>query len=328
MYYSKNPLKDLLSGPDGKKLYKWMYPSKVTTKAKYKKKYPKPYKKIAKFNVYDKTASNSKKLKLLKEKIDNNEATKIYRTRFYTVVEPGNFNNRCVYRAISGLDKTILDASITVLKYFDPAVPATLQTVDYNEGSFNKQILIKTKASLRVRNNYRVAANLEVYICKVKSDTDQSPFAAISNGFADVGGNDVFDPLTKALDSKILKDLWTVKLLKKCVIQPSQAFSFYHYGKQFSYDTSLVDTHNLEFVKQFDSYSWLIRLEGDLAHDSVLIQQGHVKAAVDVESQTDITIKYDAGVDLFFVETAVNQTSFTNNAVMTLIDTEQAGYTI
>lgn len=269
---------------------------------------------------------NKKRISYLNKKMANNEATIEYRDRIVSKISVGGVN-QCVYADDTGLSKGVLETAITNLKFFDPATPATLVTVDYNSGTFQKQILLKSRSVLTVRNNYAVPAKVQIYLCRIKSDTNQSPKACITQGFADIGALSNTNPLSKARDSKILTDLWNIKSMRKdIVLQAGKEFKCYHSEKEFSYDTSLVDTHDQQYIKIFKSHVWLMRVEGVLGHDSIAEQQGFQQGGIDVCVDRIINIKYDGGVDLYEVHTANDSATFTNTPQTTVLDNEQQNF--
>lgn len=283
------------------------------------------YKKIFKKKSVQK--QNKRRISYLKKRLDNNEATITHRSRVTDAVLVAGFN-QCTYSNGAGSQKSSIETAISVLKFFDPSAPSTLQDVNYNSGTFQKQILIKNSSVITFRNNYSVPVKLELWICRPKADTDQAPVNAITNGFADIGGLAITDPLSKPLDSFILRDLWTLKKKKKVILQPGQSCTSYHSEKPFSFDTSLVDTHNLSYIKQFKANSWLYRVEGVLAHDSVADQQGHQKAGVDLTLDKTFVIKYDAGIDLNFVITSNSSDGFSNVPNTTVLDNTQKQFNL
>ncbi len=266
--------------------------------------------------------ANKKRIAVIARKIGNNEAILSYRIRS-SGVSKTDADNECQYVSFSGNTAANLVSAVTNLKFFDPANPATLVTVDYNAGTFQKQILITPWGNITCKNNYKVPVNVKVYLCRVRSDTDQSPAAAITAGFADIGSLGVDDPLSHATDSRILTDLWHMKLKMNRILQPGQLYKMSHREKEFSYDTSFVDTHSLEHVKIFNSYSWLIRIEGTPCHDSTAAEYGTQKCGVDIMVNKFFKIIYDAGVDLNLVQTENNGSVFTNAGVVTTLDNEQ-----
>lgn len=285
------------------------------TGTRYLKKKPKSLPKV-----------NKKRISYLSKKMNNNEATIIFRGRSSERAVTA-LSNQCVYYSIPGNNKAFIEQAITSLKFFDPADPANLVTVNYNTGTFQKQVLIKNSSSICIRNNYAVPCNLELYLCRVKSDTNNNPLEAITAGFADAGNIAITDPLTKAKDSMILLDLWRLKTKRrKIILKPGAECRYYHSEPEFSYDTSLVDTHNQEAVKIFHSYNWLLRVEGVPAHDNeVITDQGVATAGVDIVTDRQYIIKYDAGVDLKEIQT-VDNSSFTNVPKVTTLENEQNNF--
>ncbi len=270
---------------------------------------------------------NKRRISYLKKRLDNNEATITHRSRTSDAAIVAGFN-QCLYQNQAGSQKSAIETAISVLKFFDPATPATLQDVNYNNGTFQKQILIKNSSKIHFKNNYSVPVKLELWICRPKADTSQSPASAITAGFADIGAIAINDPLSRPLDSYILRDLWTLKRKKNVILQPGQSCMASHSEKPFSFDTSLVDTHNLDYIKQFKANSWLYRVEGVLAHDSIEDQQGLQRAGVDLYLDKTFVVKYDAGIDLNFIITSNGTDGFTNVPNTTVLDNTQKQFNL
>lgn len=270
---------------------------------------------------------NRKRINYLKKQMQNNESTIIYRSR--KVQNSTNIENKCLYHSRDALSASLIALAVTALKYFDPTAPATLTTVNYNTGTFHKQILLQSSSKIRFQNNYRVPLKFKLYLCKVKADTDNSPKTALTAGFADVGALADTNPLSKAEDSLILKDLWNCTTIQKeIILPPGGILQYSHFEKPFAYDTSLVDTHNLEYIKQFRNYQWLYRVEGLCAHDTVLDEQGTQPSGVDVTVDNQIIIKYDGGIDLYEIQTANDSKTFTNSGVLCVIDNENIPFSL
>ncbi len=273
-----------------------------------------------------KTKLNKKRINYLGKKISNNEADIDFRTIESLSTRTAG-TNQCKYFSVDGSSKSLIEDSIKELKFFNPASPGTLITTNYNTGTFQKQIMIRSSGSINLRNNYKVPITLKLYICKIKADTSLSPFDCITSGFVDIGSLAVTDVMSKASDSLILKDLWHYKKICDKLMQPGTEVTYKHYGKSYSYDTSLVDTHNLTYVKQFKVYSWLLRIGGVLAHDSVDVgDEGLQNSAIDIIIRRNHHIIYDAGVDLNEVQTDPTLNSFQNTANTTVLDHDQAEF--
>ena len=80
----------------------------------------------------------------------------------------------------------LLEASISQLRYFNPAVPGTPTTADKALGSYSRDIFIESAYShFEARNNYNYDVECDIYFCTPKSDTTIQPDACIESGFPD-----------------------------------------------------------------------------------------------------------------------------------------------
>lgn len=214
---------------------------------------------------------------------------------------------------------TTLETAMNNLKVFDPAAPATLISVDFSQGTFQKEILFsKITSKMLVRNNYQVPAKVRLYLCTPKNDTSISPPTAFSQGLSDESAATTSDANIYPTDVEQFNDLWSIKESVAKELQPGQELSLSHSIKSFQYDTSFNDSHSLSYQKKYQSHYYMIRVEGILGHDTTADEQGILSAGVDYLLDRTFTLKYDAGADLKYIQLTDNSDAFSNSGVVSM----------
>lgn len=215
---------------------------------------------------------------------------------------------------------TKIEAALANLQFFDPSNPGTLITASGATATYQRQYCIDRIAStLLIRNNYQVPVEVKVYLCKVSEDTDITAYDAMANGIQDDPGDITVNHFccVPSMSDQFL-ELWKVARSYSFTLQAGQQKTMRHYTKMFEYDPSVVDTHNLEFQRDYQGFCWLFRTEGVLGHDSsVTTEQGRCYSGVDYEHTYSTKITYDAGVNIIGRHVDDNSAlSFTNTPVV------------
>lgn len=265
-----------------------------------------------------KICNNFKKLKSdiheISKKVESGMATLIHRIRNYAAVTvAANAGN---HQAWALSDLTTIEDALGQLRYYDPTAPSTLVTADATTGSYQKEVLC-TKQSMvvRIRANYQVPIRLAIYVCHIKNDTSILPSTAMSQGAADESNLTATSPLLYPSDIDKLKDLWSVKMYKKCILQPGMEISIpFVSNKSFQYDPSLHDEHNQQYQKRNNSMAIFVRAWGLLAHDTSADQQGFQDVKYDYDITRTYEFRYDGGADIKYVYGVDNVDTFTNGA--------------
>lgn len=218
---------------------------------------------------------------------------------------------------ILGYSTATLESILSQCKFFNPSVPGTLTTADISSGTFQRDIHFATAYTrLRVRNNYQVPARVSIYCCLVKDDTSISPRTAWANGLADIGSVTYTDPMTFPSDSQQLSDLYKIESSVKKVLIPGQEMSLSYSAPKFIYDPSLVDSHNLTYLKQYKCHGYIVVVEGVMGHDTTADEQGNLAAGVDIEIYRNFKVHYSAGAQIRVLYTSDGLSTFTNGGVV------------
>jgi len=240
--------------------------------------------------------------------------TRIYRRRQTHQMLSG-FNGS-IHNTLNVSSITIIEDALAELKYYDPSNPGTLLVVDAATGTFSKKYNIQNISStISVRNNYMSDAMCRVYVCSPREDTSISPTVAYNNGLADVGNPGSTAIMIYPTDSPQFRYLWKIEKSKIYQIKAGRTIKLSHSVGPFTYDPSIADSHALTYQKKYGSFSFLVQLEGTLAHDSVLTEIGTDAAGLDMKTDTTYKILYDSGIDIVDIKIDDLSDLFTNLSV-------------
>lgn len=227
-------------------------------------------------------------------------------------------NAQNILTASNPLTATGIENVLANMKFFDPANPSVLVTGSGAVGTYQRNVLLKTVSSkMLLRNNYQTDVDVKVYLAKVKDDTNLTVTTAWTNSVTD-GSN-----LTAATqlgqyptDYNQVKDLYSLSVLCKASLSPGQSITCSHSEKDIEYDSATVDSHNLEYQREYKSFQFLVVITGALGHDTSINQQAHLQAGVDIEVKDTFVVKYNAGVNISYTHVVNNMdTAFTNAGV-------------
>lgn len=225
--------------------------------------------------------------------------------------------NQSCHSEKAGVNQSLIETVLGQLRYYDPSTPGTYITADYSTGTQSKEIMLSAYSKCLVRNNYQVPAHITVYVCTPKTDTSIAPITAMTNGFTDIGVSSANTNLQAYItESPQFQDLWKVASSTKKTIQPGQTCSVSHSVKKMKYDPSLNDSHPQSYQKKSGAHVYVIRVEGEVAHDTTADQQGFSGVGVDIVVDTKFTVHYDGGAAINYMVLATDASAFTNGAVL------------
>lgn len=261
-----------------------------------------------------------REVKKIKKQLDADSARHVSKAIWKEVLS-------CSTNAVNYLDWTICTASqiesfLANLRYYDPGNPGTLTTASGATGSYSRDFYFKNiHSTLEVVNNYQIPCRIKIYLVKPKGDTGIVPTTYYSNCIADqvITGGSVTTKGVFPTDLTVFMSQWNCKCVKDVYLDAGARVYAKHNTGPFRYDPSVYDSQNLEFQSKFKACNWLIRIEGVIAHDSVVATQvSTAQARVDVSSITRAEIIYDAGVvldDIYISNT--HDGAFTNAGFVT-----------
>jgi len=216
------------------------------------------------------------------------------------------------------ISSTLLEEVLAQLRYYDPSSPSALVNASGLTGSYQKDFLFSSiYANMTIRNNYQVPVLVRVYACRTKDDTSITPITAFTNGLVDVGNPASSSPLVYLSDSAQFRDLWSIEKTMIKQLNPGTQFSFKTATKSFSYDPSLYDSHNLEYMRRHHGLVYVVRVEGVISHDSaVTTEQSSGLGGVDIMLDTTFTVRYSAGAQIEYIYVDNETSAVTNGLVI------------
>lgn len=229
--------------------------------------------------------------------------------------------NAINYEEITISTATNLEQYIANLRYYDPSVPGTLVTASGATGTYQRTIHFKNiSQQLIIRNNYQVPCKVKVYLVKAKGDTNIVPLTYYTNGITDqvISGGNLNTAGIFPTDLNAFMSQWSCKCVKDVILDAGAMVMASHNTGHIKYDPSVYDEHTLDYQRKFKSASFIVRVEGVVAHDTSADQQTTLSGGVDIEANTRAEINYDAGIALDDIYVYVTRsTSFTNGGVLT-----------
>lgn len=224
--------------------------------------------------------------------------------------------NQNAYLDVGTVTMANYETVLGQLRFFDPSNPGTFITGSGATGTYSREYMLSYYVETQITNNYQIPVEVSMYNLSPKVDTSIAPATAYTNGLADVGNPSSSSTLMFPTHSSEFVDLWKIEKTRKVILQPGKSIVMIQSRKDVKYDPSLYDSHALTYQKRFKCSAQLLRIQGVLAHDTTLDQQGHAPAGVDIVSKRKWVVKYDAGVDLNYIVLSDNYDSFTNGAVV------------
>lgn len=265
----------------------------------------------------------------LKRRVEAGMGTYVYKTRSTEALEA--LANQIGSKVFDGSKIGFIQSAIDNLPTYNPANPASYTFVNFNTGSNQKRIEIaNTYTYVQVKSNYQVPVRVKIYLCIPREDTNITPQQALINGLADVSEPDLTEvsPMISPFDSPQFNDLWKVAKTTKKLLLPGKTVSASHVIGSFLYDPSFIQSHALDYQGRYGSHAYFVRVEGALAHDTVVTtEQGNSNAGVEVQRFTKYLIKYEAGADIKFIEVVDGNDSFSNTPVQTVLQNENQANT-
>lgn len=264
---------------------------------------------------FSKTKKLSKQVKEIKKSLKSDQGRQTIRQR--DILQAGANTNQVVFTGGGSVRTTDLEAVMSSLRYYNPAVPGTLTTADASTGTYTRQVHFESiTTACKVRNNYQIPCNVKLYLCTPKQDTNITPESFYSSAVTDqtIGPLAVTSPMLWMSDMDLVRNNWNLKLMKSKLLQPGQELSASKSFPCFDYDPSNTDTHSLAFQKKYRASRWIIWLQGPLGHDISAAQVSDLRCQVDAEFIRKFVITYDAGVNVNDYRVIDNaSSSFTNN---------------
>lgn len=286
---------------------KWAYPvastknTGVATPVRAKTAKPRRKKRKPKGKTARKIKRCQTAIRSLKQSTDASLGTLTHRIRL-TGRDSCVINGQGVFD-VGAFGTSNMDVSLTKCKFFDPSNPGTLIEANAGDGTYQRNYLFKSiTTSCLFRNNNQTDLKIKVYLCSAKDDTDQTPSAAYVAGVANGTNLTSVSSLSQyPTDYDIFNDLWKSKVVLNTTLSPGQSATASHTVNNVEYDPATEDTHSLEFQNEYKAYSFLVVIEGTLAHgqlspSTVGLQSG----TIDYDIKQTSIVQYQAGTNIKF----------------------------
>lgn len=288
-----------------------------STAKKYKRKAKRSRKAKTKRYSRPKT-SLKKKVQQISRQLNSDRARHVY--KYIHAWDLASAINGVNYASQDFCTGTQIEGFMANLRYYDPSVPGTLVTASGATGTYQREIFFKNvHATCEVRNNYQVPCKVKIYLVQPKGDTNISPTTYYNNSITDqlIGGGSVVTPAIYPTDLNAFMAQWKCKCIKDVYLDAGATVIVQHSTGSFKYDPALFDSHNLDYQNKFKTFSFLIRLEGVIGHDTTADQQTTLDASVDMQFNARAEILYDAGINLDDIYLSNNRAAtFTNSGVV------------
>lgn len=212
------------------------------------------------------------------------------------------FNNRGIFNTYV----------MSRIPYWDPGT-ASVVPISMVAGAAQLPVPINVVSSqyfVVYRNNTEVDANLSLYFCVPKLDTNATPIGAMNDSF---GQQDAMQlaadtlaaspiitsgfPLQFPTDSAAFRRFWRIVRVKKKLLRPGMQLSMGVTCGNVAWDPNFYSHHNLEYQRSLCSGVFLARLEGTLSHDAASVVR-LTDVQLDCMKVSKHVLKYEAGNDL------------------------------
>lgn len=251
-------------------------------------------------NKTKKDVQQDKKINKLTSQINSSLGHYSYIRR--TSGEVGSTAGRAEFRPITLTNTNLLvETVLGSVPYFNTATPSAPTLVDVTGGNFSKEYRFTNVSQyIRAVNNYNIPVYAEIVTCVPRSDTSKTPINTYNEGIGDVCATNtdmLYMRTTELNDSPHFKKLFKVAKTTKKLLQPGDTISQWYNTGSFVYDCSYNDTHTSTYKPVHGAFATLIRVEGQLGHNSDLLvaEQCQLEATLDYEQIIKFDLKYDAG---------------------------------
>ena len=212
-----------------------------------------------------------------------------------------------------------LEVVLAECLFFDPSAPTVLIKGSLATGAYQRNTMFDSiTAKTHARNNYTSDCKIKIYLMQNKDDTDLSPTAAWDAGVANGSYGAIVDRDTVnqyPSDYDVVNDLYKSTIKWSGVLSPGQSVDVSHTETNISYDSSTTDTHSLNYQKEYKCFHFMTVIEGTIAHDSSVDQQGLGQAGIDIVNNYIYKVRYNAGVNMTYTYLVEDLDEFTNGAV-------------
>jgi hypothetical protein len=264
-----------------------------------------------------KIAKLEAKVKCLAKEGDQSNGTMTFRDRSSRTIKCA-FNEQAAASSC-GTTASQGETILAQLKFFDPVTPGTLITGSGATGTYQRNYLIKSVTQTGIlRNNYQTDVVVKVYHCRVKGDTNLTPYDCWNNGRADAAyGNatTMVKPLHYPTDFDVFTKGYSSKVVLNTTLSPGQSAKYSNTERDINVDPAVIDSGESDFVRMYKNSAFLVVVNGTVGHDSAGTSIGSLPGGVDILEYITYIVKYDAGVNIKYIYTTDNVQTISAAAV-------------
>jgi hypothetical protein len=280
-----------------------------------------------------KSVSKVSKLERRVKTLEKQENMSICNRRY---IDPSRISvvaNQCSYTSLrlgtQGDYKTACDS----LPMVDPGTGSVVG-VNAN-GALSNPILIKNAwARVEFRNNWSMPVRLDVYVCKCRNNTNNTPDLSLTNHDDDIQlsgtGNSYQEAATNVVvfptDLPVFNQKWKIIDHQKSHMQAGDEFQVSWSDKNIKFDPELSEGAATTYIRG-DVYL-LIRLQGVVAHDKdITANIGYGDGALDIVRHRRYQVQFDGVFNVPQMETQSTLAAMTTPVVQgpQVDETEESG---
>lgn len=236
-------------------------------------------------------------------------------------------NAECDHLEVAPVTPTLIQGYTDNLRFYDSTAGA-LDTADPTTLTASHDLKFKNIYSkLSLKNSHMVPVNVKVYLCKLKHDTAAGVLSEYTNILADqctTAGADTESIMMYLTDAERLRENWNIDCVIDKRLVHGQMCSTSHSTGEFDWDASHVD-YDTDYQTGYKYFLWVIRINGDIAHDSVnaTTETGIGSAGVDYMIENKAEILYNSGGPSLndFSFNDQRQATFTNSSFTGVVNT-------
>lgn len=206
------------------------------------------------------------------------------------------------------------------LLYFDPNDPQNLIQPGLT-GAYSANLNFPYASSkCIIRNNGKLDAHVQCYVCFPRVDTNSDPIADWRTGASNDAGNvsaiatSLGVSVEKVINQKpsdfeTFRRFWSTKKLCDQDLAPGRSVSVQHSIKDIQYDQAFDDENEFKYQRGLKSFTFMTIVNGTLCintDDDV----GQGGAQVSTETSSTFKVRYPAGVNTDYVYLDTGATAF------------------
>jgi hypothetical protein len=239
----------------------------------------------------------SRKIKTLERR--QKKAHKL--SRFLDSAQLLNLNNRCAYDSMNAATSSQIDAVVARLGIVDPATGNYTQLSQDQTRSIHFNVkTIYTK--IDIANNHNIPCQVDVYVCKCKVNTNESPETSMINNDEDISMSGATgtaqneqaatNVITYPTDYPVFRQKWKIINHEKTMLQAGDSIKVAYNEKNRDHNPELIEAAGTVFIR--NDIVYLIRVQGVVCHDKTATANvGLGDGGIDMVMYRKYLLEYD-----------------------------------